>query len=75
MHDGYVINLVDVASNNYDNMMEVCYERCKELVSDQGVDFIYNKCLRTLKIRIRYKKSMANNPVIHEILGLTTLLI
>jgi len=73
MHYGDVINFVDVASNNYDNMPEVCYERRKELVSDQGVDFIYNKCFRTLKIRIRYKKSMANNPVIHEILGLTTL--
>jgi hypothetical protein len=72
LHYGDVINFVDVASNNYDNVPDVRPERC-EFVSSQGVDFIYDKLLRLLKIRVRYSKSNANNPLVPEALRLSNL--
>jgi len=45
----------------------------EEFVSTQGGDFIYDKVLRLLKIRVRYSKSHASNPLVQETLGLTNL--
>ena len=73
LHYGDVINVVDVASNNYDNVPDVRPERRNEFVSSQGVDFIYDKLLRLLKIRVRYSKSNANNPLVKEALHLSNL--
>lgn len=73
LHYGDVINFVDVASNNYDNVPDVRPERRNEFVSSQGVDFIYDKLLRLLKIRVRYSKSNANNPLVPEALRLSNL--
>ena len=64
------VNFVDVASNDYDNVPVVWPDRREVFVSDQGVDFIFDKSTRTLKVRIRYKKILGSNPLIQRVLHL-----
>jgi len=70
MKDSDAIKFIDVASNLYDNLPVVWPDHCKIFVPQQGVDFIYDKTTRSLKIRVWYTKFLGSNPVIHTTLQL-----
>jgi hypothetical protein len=70
MKDSDAIKFIDVASNLYDNLPVVWPDHCKIFVPQQGVDFIYDKTTRSLKIRVWYTKFLGSNPVIRTTLQL-----
>jgi hypothetical protein len=66
MHHGDVVHVVHVARNaeipNAQQQREVSYS--------EGVDFIYNEITRMLKVRVRYSRVLAQDPVLVAMLGL-----
>jgi hypothetical protein len=70
MKDSDAINFVDVTSYLYDSVPVVWLD-CREIfVRQQGIDFIYDKSTRSLKIQIRYTKFLGSNPAIRTTLQL-----
>jgi cephalosporin hydroxylase len=65
MHHGDIVNLVDVRNNN-----DAPMDRYGEFVSSQGVDFIFESSSRSLKIRVRYKRFLAQNECVVMALNL-----
>jgi len=70
MKDSDAINFVDVASNLYDNVPVVWPDHREIFVRQQGINFIYDKSTRSLKIQVRYTKFLGSNPTIHTTLQL-----
>jgi hypothetical protein len=70
LHHSDAVNIVDVASNSYDNFAFVGNHRLREFVVDQGIDFIFEQFTRMLKIRVRYSKVNAERPIIASTLNL-----
>jgi hypothetical protein len=70
LHHADVVNLVDIISNEYDNLEFVGDDRQSELVTAQGADFIFESYSRTLKIRVRYRKFDGQTPLVASTLNL-----
>jgi hypothetical protein len=70
LHHSDIVNFVDVQSNVHYKE----YERRKEYVAGQGIDFIYNPASRVLKIQLRYCKVDAHKPIVTDTLKLREML-
>lgn len=66
MHNGDVVNMVDVTGT-------LPINRTQEFISSQGVDLIYNEAIRSLKIRVRYSRFLAENHSVTATLNLNNL--
>jgi hypothetical protein len=64
LHHGDIVNVVAVEDRN------AAADRFVEFVGSQGIDFIFDRRSRTVKIRARYSSCLAQNNNIRELLHL-----